>query len=646
MSNFANIVIIYTMKKIVLKDLMVMGASILLTVILVNLVMYRYIVSSNFAERSEMLFSQVELLIETSEHDANIIIEDFDDLCLDRAESAAYIIGLDHSIVNDDERLYKLANILECDELHIFDANGVLYSGTEPLYYGLSFNSGKQMQYFLPMLEDHDLKMCQDIVESTSQNKLMKYSASWVNDEIGIVQLGFLPNKISKLESSVSIKNVFSKLVTSDSTEILAIDKNSGEVLAASDDIFYNLKFFNLVDEFDPQSENTKTFVFKDKSYRYVAREIDDYYLIRTYENSEFIHSIIFGVLSTAIYITIVLFAIILWIFNFINKSIIKNLNTINSKLDVIVGGNTDIELPRNNIKEFNKLNSNINKVVNSLISYIRKITVVFDLTKTKIGVIDYPDNSSKILITGNVKDILGINKSDFEYLTSNPEMFVEKIDSYKQDCNLVDDNVYRITNFDGQYRYVEIEEIRYENSDITILRDVTDERNEIMNLEVERDTDVLTNILNRRAFINELSKLFKETSKLAFGYIAVADIDDLKEINDTYGHAKGDEMIVKVAKTMDETYKGRKAIFGRVGGDEFAIFEYGFNTLDEVKERIEVIDKIKSMQKINIDGSNRNIHFSIGYALFPIDSNDYQILLHIADNSMYDDKRKYKILK
>ena len=101
--------------------------------------------------------------------------------------------------------------------------------------------------------------------------------------------------------------------------------------------------------------------------------------------------------------------------------------------------------------------------------------------------------------------------------------------------------------------------------------------------------------------------------------------------------------MIVKVAKSMKAVYDGRKAVFARVGGDEFAIFEYGFNTLDDVKERVEQINRIKDMQTIEIDNEMHNIRFSIGYAYFPIESNDYQILLHIADNSMYDDKRKHK---
>ena len=628
------------MKKIVFKDLLVMGISILLVVVLINLFVYQYLVGESFKQRSNLVFEQIATLVEGQQAENALLIDDFNEICLNRTRTAAYIIENKPEVINDRAELVEIATLLKADEIHIFNKDGLLYAGSEPVYYGLSFNSGRQMQFFLPLLDHQDLELCQKVTANTSKSEPMKYAALWIDEENGIVQLGFKPGRLEGLEERLSIKEIIQDLVVSEEVEVLALDKESGEIIEASDEIFVGVNFYDLVDKLET---GVDSLVFKDKAYRYISEDIGDYYLVRTLEESQYIHMILFGVITTSSYIMVVLAIIALWIYGFMNVSIIRNLNLINDKLDLIVAGDRDIELGHNKIKEFDKLNSNINKVVNSLISYVRKISVVFDLTKTKIGIIDYPDNATKITITGNVKDILGINKSDFDYLIQNPPMFMDILAHIKNKEAAVDENIYRVVNFDGEYRYIEIEEIRFEASTIAILRDVTDERNEILHLENERDTDVLTNVLNRRAFVNELSKLFKDTSKLAFGYIAIADIDGLKTINDTYGHVKGDEMIVKVAKSMKAEYDGRKAILARVGGDEFAIFEYGFNTLDDVKERIEQINRIKDVQTMEIDGEMHNIHFSIGYAYFPIESSDYQILLHIADNSMYDDKRKYK---
>ena len=52
-------------------------------------------------------------------------------------------------------------------------------SGTHPQYYGYSFDSGEQMNYFKPMLKDKSLKMVQDIEPNTAEHKLMQYSAMW-----------------------------------------------------------------------------------------------------------------------------------------------------------------------------------------------------------------------------------------------------------------------------------------------------------------------------------------------------------------------------------------------------------------------------------------------------------------------------------
>lgn len=66
------------------------------------------------------------------------------------------------------EELQKIASLMSIDEIYLFDATGKIYSGTKPEYYGCS-DSGEQMEYFKPMLENKGLTMCQDITPNTSE---------------------------------------------------------------------------------------------------------------------------------------------------------------------------------------------------------------------------------------------------------------------------------------------------------------------------------------------------------------------------------------------------------------------------------------------------------------------------------------------
>jgi diguanylate cyclase (GGDEF)-like protein len=95
--------------------------------------------------------------------------------------------------------------------------------------------------------------------------------------------------------------------------------------------------------------------------------------------------------------------------------------------------------------------------------------------------------------------------------------------------------------------------------------------------LEVLARTDSLTNVRNRRAFVEDASQLLeqrfsmKDPAKTADVVVAMIDVDNFKQLNDRHGHAKGDAALIMVARQFSEC-AGGKAVLGRMGGDEFAI--------------------------------------------------------------------------
>ena len=75
------------------------------------------------------------------------------------------------------EAARELADKLGVDEIHCFTPEGVIYGGTHPEYYGYTLDSGEQMRYFLPMLEDTSMKLCQNIADNMAEGKPMQYAA-------------------------------------------------------------------------------------------------------------------------------------------------------------------------------------------------------------------------------------------------------------------------------------------------------------------------------------------------------------------------------------------------------------------------------------------------------------------------------------
>jgi two-component system cell cycle response regulator len=155
--------------------------------------------------------------------------------------------------------------------------------------------------------------------------------------------------------------------------------------------------------------------------------------------------------------------------------------------------------------------------------------------------------------------------------------------------------------------------------------------------------TDELTGLYNRRGFFTlaerELKIANRDKRKIFFIYV---DLDNLKEINDTFGHLEGDMVLIETAKILKETFR-QSDIIARIGGDEFIAVLIG--TTEAYAETI--ISRLRKNIDILNEKINHSYKFSIstGIACYnPEFPSSIVELLHRADKSMYEQKR-YKQL-
>jgi len=148
---------------------------------------------------------------------------------------------------------------------------------------------------------------------------------------------------------------------------------------------------------------------------------------------------------------------------------------------------------------------------------------------------------------------------------------------------------------------------------------------------------DVLTGILNRFAFHEELSKIISNSKRTNTKFaLLFLDLDNFKEVNDTYGHDIGDKLLQEVVSRVLPNIR-TEDIFARIGGDEFILI------LTNVKNKMfeQLVEKtlILFQKPWIVDNIRLNITTSIGVAIFPDHADNEIKLMKKADIAMYKSK-------
>jgi diguanylate cyclase (GGDEF)-like protein/PAS domain S-box-containing protein len=172
----------------------------------------------------------------------------------------------------------------------------------------------------------------------------------------------------------------------------------------------------------------------------------------------------------------------------------------------------------------------------------------------------------------------------------------------------------------------------------VGVLRDISVERAQQDALVHDAQHDALTGLPNRRLlaerFEHAAASLHRRAQRFALGLI---DLDDFKQVNDTLGHAAGDELLQILGTRLPRAVRAGDTV-ARLGGDEFSILiqspqSYGSVTAVEARIRAVVA------RPMTVQGHELSVSCSIGVGLYLVDGADFDSLLEHADRRMYAQK-------
>jgi len=172
--------------------------------------------------------------------------------------------------------------------------------------------------------------------------------------------------------------------------------------------------------------------------------------------------------------------------------------------------------------------------------------------------------------------------------------------------------------------------------------KDISDRKEFEQQLKKQARTDPLTGLMNRRGFIHSAEKMLRLAKRQKnILFLLFADLDNMKHINDEFGHEKGDLALQETAKLLMNTYR-ETDIIGRLGGDEFAVLLFDVS----VKEKENIVDRFQ--ENLSHWRKNSDETFSLSLSIGVVQSHpekeeDMESLLHLADQAMYKIKRQRK---
>ena len=217
------------------RKFIVPAIAIIVAALLLEGFILKYVNDRNADRTSKVLLDRVITVLDKNDESEKALIKSLKDDYIVRAKAVSYIIDAKPEVEYDVDELQKIAALISVDEIHLFDTKGYIYSGSVPKYFGYSFDSGEQMEYFKPMLTDKKLTMCQDVTPNTSEAKEMMYAITWNEAGNKMIQVGIEPKRLLNEVRQNEISTVVADMPVYKDMEILVADSDTKIVAGATD---------------------------------------------------------------------------------------------------------------------------------------------------------------------------------------------------------------------------------------------------------------------------------------------------------------------------------------------------------------------------------------------------------------------------
>lgn len=288
-------------------------------------------------------------------------------------------------------------------------------------------------------------------------------------------------------------------------------------------------------------------------------------------------------------------------------------------------------------MREIDDLTSAVQLLSQSLVNVSKTTSKILELSLLPIGGYEVLDNSKHVILTDFLYWLLHLDPGSL-ITKEDWQTYYEKLTNYPMEDY---ENIYGYYDqYTEKQLWLRILEAKSPTGIVGVILDVTDDMAEKQRLTNELDYDALTGLLSNTALKREVTRKIKEAPD-KIGAMIFIDLDNLKYINDNFGHDVGDRLIIRASEIFRyfEQYQG---LVSRISGDEFAIYLHDYDHQDPIRKIVQTLYD-NEYYLTTPDGFRNRIRFSAGVAWYSLDADNVTDLLKLSDFAMYEAKSKEK---
>lgn len=622
--------------------LQVMGIAILLILIINSIITVISLRVQQYETFDEKL-GQVVHTMESNQIELTSIKINLNEDYLTRARAAAYIESNNPELFQDEEELVRIVELLDVDEIHVIDENGVIVLSTVPEYLGLNFYEDEQTLEFISILgsDDPDAFIVQEARPNAAENKKMQYVGVARIGQKGIVQVGLEPLRQLQAQERFTYAYIFSRFPTDIGETFFAIDCVENKVVAFADEGSYSYdnysRFYNM--ESLEGCEKGAFRTFEDDTLQYVVtRQYNDVLIGVSIPVSIMFADLWERATVTLIYLILSLLIMLFLLTFLVNKKVVKGMHDILSKLAMIREGNLDTRVEVGGNAEFEQLSEGINSMVESIINTANRTSKIIDMSRMPFAAFEYQPGMKEVFTTSKLSQFLQLSDKEAAELVKHPGGFLETIHEVMSKKTFEED-VYEFSENYYLNIYLTVNGDEY----LGVVTDVSAEMQEKKNIIFENQHDQLTGLCRYKPFKEQVGQYLESKQDDEICAVVMMDLDNFKGINDTFGHDVGDQYLVAFANVLKSLPKDH-CIPARRSGDEFCVFLHGYKEKTEIEKTLNSVFDMLNKRPVSLSNEEKRvIGMSGGYIIIKNSESNVMDLLHCADLALYEAKSKGK---